>query len=58
MVQNFVVAYLVISLPVALLLWTVLAVAKRGDDKSLESESLGDNRFRESKTASIKFYSS
>jgi hypothetical protein len=37
MVQIFVAAYLVISLPVALLLWTVLAVAKRGDDKSLES---------------------
>ena len=56
MVQIFVVAYLVISLPVALLLWTVLAVAKRGGDKS--PESVGEGRFLKSKTKSFKFYSS
>lgn len=56
MVQIFVVAYLVISLPVVLLLWTVLAVAKRGGDKSLESS--GEGRFLKSKIESIKFYSS
>jgi hypothetical protein len=56
MVPIFLAAYLVISLPVALLLWTVLAVAKRGDDKSLASA--GDDRSLESKSGSIKFYSS
>ena len=56
MVQIFVVAYLVISLPVVLLLWTVLAVANRKDKKS--PESLGEGRFLESKIESIKFYSS
>jgi hypothetical protein len=55
MVPIFVAAYLVISLPIALLLWTVLAIAKRGDEKSLAS--LGDDRRLESKTGSITFYS-
>ena len=58
MVQIIVVAYLVISLPAAFLLWTVLSAAKRADNKIAESESLGDDRFFESKTKSIKFYSS
>lgn len=58
MVQIIVVAYLVISLPAALLLWTALVAAKRADDKSPESESSGNDRFFESKTKSINFYSS
>jgi hypothetical protein len=37
MVQLFVAAYLVISLPAALLLWTVLVAAKRANDQSLDS---------------------
>jgi hypothetical protein len=54
MVQIFVVAYLVISLPVALLLWTVMAVAKRAGDTS--RESLGEGQSLESLTESIKLY--
>ena len=36
MVQILIVGYLVIGLPAALLLWTALMAAKRGDEKSLE----------------------
>jgi hypothetical protein len=56
MVQIFVVAYLVISLPVALLLWSVLVVAKRADDKSSEYTSFEHDQFFESKSESINFY--
>lgn len=56
MLQNLVVAYLVMSLPAALLLWTGLVAARRADDKSLASESSGNDRFLESKTESINFY--
>ena len=58
MIQILLAAYLVISIPAAFLLWTVLAAAKRGDDQSLQSESLGDDRFLESKTESIELHSS
>jgi hypothetical protein len=56
MVQIFVVAYLVISLPAALLLWSVLAAAKRADDKSSEYASLENDQFFESKSELINFY--
>jgi hypothetical protein len=58
MVQIFLVAYLVIGLLATLLIWTVLVAAKRKAEKSLESEASGNDRFFESKPASINFYSS
>lgn len=58
MAQIFVAAYLVISLPVALLLWTVLAVAKRGAPESPESETPRNDRFFKRKAESINFHSS
>jgi hypothetical protein len=38
MAQIFVMTYLVIGLPAVLLLWTVLVAAKRGVDKSPDSQ--------------------
>jgi hypothetical protein len=58
MVQIFVVAYLVISFPVVLLLWAVLAATKRVDDKNPASESSSSDRFLESQPKSINLYSS
>ena len=58
MVQIFLVAYLVISLPAALLLWTALVAAKGGDENSPEVETLETARLFESKKESIDSYSS
>lgn len=58
MVQTLVIAYLVLSLPAVLLLWTVLVAAKRRANKGLESETSGNDRFFESKSKSINSYSS
>jgi len=59
MVEILVVAYLVLSLLVTLLIWTVLIASKRLDDESqtMKYESLRSNRFLDSKTEPINFHS-
>jgi hypothetical protein len=59
MVEILVVAYLVLSLLVTLLIWTVLIASKRLDDESqsMKYESLGSKRFFDSKTDRINFHS-
>lgn len=59
MVEILVVAYLVLSLLVTLLIWTVLIASKRLDDESqtMKHESLRSNRFLDSKTEPINFHS-
>jgi hypothetical protein len=60
MVEFLVVEYSVLSLLASLLIWTVLAASKRLDDESqsMKYESLGHNRFFDSKTEPINFHSS
>jgi hypothetical protein len=60
MIGIFVVAYLVLSLPATLLLWTVLMASKRLDDESqsMKSESSGRNQVFASNTETINFHSS
>ncbi len=60
MVEILVVAYLVLSLLATLLIWTALIASKRLDDESqsMKYESLGHNRFFDSKTEPIIFRSS
>jgi len=60
MIEFLVVTYLVLSLPATVLIWTALIASKRLDDASqgMKYESLGHNRFFDSKTESISFRSS
>jgi hypothetical protein len=58
MVEILVVAFSVLSLLATLLIWTVLVASKRLDDdsQSMKYESLGHNRFFDSKTKPIRFH--
>ena len=60
MVEILVVAYLVLSLPATLLIWTAMIASKRLDDEDqgMKYKSLGHNRFLDSKTEPISFHSS
>lgn len=60
MVEILVVAYLVLSLPATLLIWTTLVASKRLEDESqsMNHKSLKHHRFFDSKTKPVNLHPS
>ena len=58
MIEILVVAYLVLSLPATLLIWTALVASKRLDDEgqSMKYKYFEHNRFFDSKTKPINLH--